>query len=88
MAQDEEAIFGVEFLVGAGGEFTHGNEQAGLDMGRGVLPVFAYIDELGFAFGEQCRGVLGCYFIVIHAYTIRRRRRGCQSDLAGWGEFR
>ncbi len=48
MAEDEQAIVGIELLVGPGRDLAHGNQGAALDMGGLVLPGFSHIDQLCF----------------------------------------
>jgi hypothetical protein len=43
MADDDDGLVGVEFVVGAGGDFAHGNEDRVGDTGGLVLPGFAYV---------------------------------------------
>lgn len=56
MAHDDEMFFRVEFLVNAGGDFSHGDEEAALDVGGGELPGFADIEEAGFALLQEGGG--------------------------------
>ena len=77
VAEDEQVVFRVEFLVGSPGELAHGDEGAAGDAGGGELPEFADVDEanggLGFrgfaARGEKLGGG-GCCDLVIHAFRI------------------
>ena len=59
MAEDSEVFFGIEFLVSAGGDVAHGHKGAGLDVGGGVFPRLADIDEAGLVFAEKSGGVGG-----------------------------
>ncbi len=66
VAEDEEAVVGVEFLVGAGGNLAHGDEGAALDVDGFPFPEFADVDDFGFAFVEQGFGVGGGDFVIVH----------------------
>jgi len=44
VAEDEQPVVGVEFLVGAGGELAHGNQRAAFNMRGGMLPRLAHVD--------------------------------------------
>ena len=52
VAEDEEAVF-VELLVGAGGDFVHGDEDAGFDVGGLVFPGLADVEEEGRVVGGE-----------------------------------
>src|SRR5580704_14535900 len=61
--------FGVEFLEGAGGNVSHGNQSTAFDVGDLVLPGLANVENDG-AFGagqvEQLLQILRRYFIIKH----------------------
>ena len=40
----DQALFRVKFLVGAGGHFAHGNQQAAVNVGGRNLPRLAHVD--------------------------------------------
>ena len=58
MAQDYQALVGVEFLMGPGGDVAHGHVYAAFDVGGGEFPRLADVDEFGFALGDE-RGGFG-----------------------------
>ncbi len=70
MAEDGEVFFGIEFLVGAGRDVTHGHEGAGFNVGSGVFPRFADVDEAGLVFAEKSDGVGGRYFVFEHENSL------------------
>jgi len=47
MADDHQSLVELEFLVGAGGHFTHRQGQAALNARGGELPWLADVDEPG-----------------------------------------
>lgn len=76
MAEDEQVVVGVQFLVSAAGEFAHGDEGAVGDAGSGMFPGFANVDEADFgrsfrvfaAFFEELCGC-GCGdFVIQHSF--------------------
>jgi len=73
VAEDDEVLVGIEFLMGARGDVTHGHEQAAGDAGCFKFPWFADIDEASLVFAEKsCR--IGCRdFVVEHGYSLERR---------------
>lgn len=80
MAEDGEVFFGVEFLVSAGGDVAHGHGDAGIDVGGGVFPRFADIDEARLVFTEKSGGVGGGDFVFEH--EIQCRTQGIPGDNA------
>ncbi len=67
MTEDEQPVVGVEFLVGAGRNLSHGDEQAALDAGGCVFPGLADVDEFGLASLKQGGGLLRLNFIAEHS---------------------
>jgi hypothetical protein len=60
VAHDDDGGVGVEFGVGAGGDFAHRHEEGVRDAGGLVLPGFADIQQEGWVglstlFGKGCR---------------------------------
>ena len=53
MAEDEQAVVGIKFLMCARRNIAHGHQQATIDLCGCVLPGFANVDQLCFAFPEQ-----------------------------------
>jgi hypothetical protein len=53
VAENEDGGVFVELLVGAGGDVVHGEEGAAFDVGGGVLPRLADIEEEGRVFGGE-----------------------------------
>jgi hypothetical protein len=53
VAEDEDGGVFVELLVGAGGDFVHGDEGRGGDVGGGVLPGLADVEEEGRVLGGE-----------------------------------
>jgi len=70
VAHQDEMLFRVQFLVGAGGNVTHGHEDAAFDVGGCELPRFADVDEAGFAFFEQGGGFGGGEFEIEHGTSV------------------
>ena len=70
MAEDGEVFFGIEFLVGAGWDIAHGHEGAGFDVGGGVFPLFADVDEACLVFAEKSDCVCGGDFVFEHENSL------------------
>lgn len=72
VAENDEMLVRIEFLMGARGHVAHGHEQAAVDAGCFKFPWFADIDEASLVFAEErCR--IGCrYFVVEHGYSLER----------------
>ena len=45
MAQDDDGLVGVELLMGAGGDFTHGHEQGSGECSGLELPGLADVEQ-------------------------------------------
>jgi hypothetical protein len=76
MAQDEQAVVGVQFLVRARRYVAHRHQQAVFYMRGFVFPRLADIYQLDFAFFEEDLCVLDGDFIIVHVYRILLSR--CQ----------
>ena len=73
VAEDDEVLVGIEFLIGARGDVAHGHEEAAIDAGYFKFPWFADIDEASLVFTEKS-GRIGCRdFVVEHGYSLERR---------------
>lgn len=70
MAEDGQVLIRIEFLVSAGSDIAHGHEGAGFDVGRGVLPGLADVDEAGLVFAEKRGGIGGGDFVFEHEYSL------------------
>ena len=53
MAQDHEALVGVELLVGARGDVAHGHQYTAGNARGLKFPRFAYVDEPRLAFAKK-----------------------------------
>ncbi len=71
MAEDGDVFLGIKFLVGARGDIAHGHEGAGFDVGGGVFPGLADIDEAGLVFAEKGGCVGGRDFVFEHEIQCR-----------------
>ena len=60
----------IQFLVGARGDFPHRHERAGLDVGGGVFPRLADIDEAGLVFAKQGDGIGRGDFEFEHIHSL------------------
>jgi len=76
MTHEDEMFFGVKFLVGAGGDVSHGDEDAAFDVGGGELPRFADVDEAGFTVFEQSGGFGGGEFEIEHETSVMEQGSG------------
>lgn len=70
MAENCDVLFGIELLMGARGDIAHGHEGAGFDVGGGVFPRLADIDEAGLVFAEKSGGVGGGDFVFEHENSL------------------
>jgi hypothetical protein len=71
VAEDEQAVVRIEFLVRAGRYLSHGNERTAFNAGSLVFPRFADVDEFGFALPQKAGCVLHCDFVFVHEDRIR-----------------
>lgn len=53
MAEDGDGLVFVELGEGLAGDFVHGHELCAFDVGGGVLPRFAYVQQEGRMFGGK-----------------------------------
>jgi hypothetical protein len=59
VAEDEDVLLLVEFLVGATGDFVHGDEGCAFDVCGGELPRLADVEqERGWGGGEKVFGLV------------------------------
>jgi len=65
VAEDEEAVVGVELLVGSGGNLAHRDQGASFNAGGCVFDRFADVDEFCLALFEQTCGVEDGDFIFV-----------------------
>jgi len=70
MAEDGDVLFGIEFLVSPRGDVAHGHESAGFDVGGGVFPELADIDEAGLVFAKKGDRVSGGDFEFEHVSSV------------------
>ena len=80
VAEDDEVLVGVEFLIGAGGNVAHGHGDAAGDMGGLEFPWFAHIDEAGLVIAEKRCGVGGGDFVVEHEFSLEPAGREAYAD--------
>lgn len=73
MAQDGDVLFRIKLLVGASGDVAHGHEGAGINVGGGVFPRFADVDEAGFVLAEQGDCVGRGDFVFEHGFSVAGR---------------
>ena len=79
VAEDGEVLFRVEFLVSAGGDIAHGHQGAGFDVGCGVFPWLADIDEAGLVFPDKGNGFGRGDFVFQHEPSLFGRRESLKS---------
>jgi hypothetical protein len=72
VAEDEQAVVRIEFLMGPRGYVAHRHEQAGVDFGSCIFPTLADINELGLTALQQEGCVLDLDFVVVHGYQDTR----------------
>jgi hypothetical protein len=73
VAEDEDRGFFVELLVGAAGDFVHGDEGAAFDVGGLILPWLADVEEEGRVLGGEEGLGLGDGEFEIHVLKDTRR---------------
>jgi len=72
VAEDDQMLVRIEFLMGSRRDVTHGDEQAARNAGCLKFPWFADIDETSFAFSKQSRRIGRRNFVVEHGYSLER----------------
>src|SRR5690349_5556956 len=70
MAEDGQVLVWIKFLVGARGDVAHGHEGAGFDVGGGVFPGLADVDEAGLVFAEESGCVGWGDFVFEHVSSL------------------
>jgi ABC transport system ATP-binding/permease protein len=73
MTQNDQVLVGIELLVRTRGNFSHGHQRAGLDVGGGVLPLLADIYEPSFAFAEKGGCIGWRNFVIQHGPSLAGR---------------
>jgi hypothetical protein len=71
MAEDHQALFGIEFPGGARRDLAHGEEKTALNVRGGELPWLADVDESGLFFFQEDGSFRGRNLVVQHATSLR-----------------
>ena len=71
MADHEQMLVGVKFLMGTDGNLAHGHGQAADNVRRGNLPRLAHVDEAGLVRRQQGRCLDGGEFEFKHGFSLR-----------------
>jgi hypothetical protein len=61
VAEDEQAIVGVELLVGARGYISHGHEQAAVNLGGCEFPGLTHVDQFAL---PSCNNVAASWAVI------------------------
>ena len=56
MTENGDVLLGIKFLMSAGWDIAHRHRRAGFDVGRGVFPRLADVNEAGLVFAKKSSG--------------------------------